>query len=383
MAAVRRWLMTLMAAALLQHRASARTLERDVYALIAIHQEVHARDPQWAGAMDKWPVHTCAPNGTCTVDPCGLEWEGDGWEGVSCRYQWDWDKSIPRVVTNFHLPKRGLTGTLPKGLALLANITELDMDTNELAGPLPAEWGCLSNLIEIDFSNNRLTGTIPPELVELEVDGNVGLSGCVPDGCPPFQRLCGRFRGPPCPTFTTDTMIGTDVTGTRIRTRCAPLAVYALIAIHQEVRARDPQWAGAMDKWPIHTCAPNGTCAVDPCEWGCLSNLIEIDFSNNRLTGTIPPELVELELDGNPGLYGCVPDGCPPFDRLCGRRVGPPCPSFTTDVVIGTAVDGTRIRARCTPPQGGDQALQAGLRCPDITDFRQPITLEVPRRRRC
>ncbi|PNH09037.1 putative inactive receptor kinase At5g53320-like protein [Tetrabaena socialis] len=49
------------------------------------------------------------------------------------------------------------------GLALLANITELDMDTNELTGPLPPEWGCLGNLIEIDFSNNRLTGTIPPE----------------------------------------------------------------------------------------------------------------------------------------------------------------------------------------------------------------------------
>ncbi|PNH09030.1 putative LRR receptor-like serine/threonine-protein kinase [Tetrabaena socialis] len=262
MAAARGWLLAavaLLAAAVLQHRAFARTLERDVYALIALHEEVRARDPQWAGVMDKWPVQTCAPDGTCGVDPCGLEWEGDGWEGISCRYQWDWDKSIPRVVTNFHLPKYGLTGTLPRSLALLANLTELDMDANQLIGPLPAEWGCLGNLIEIDFSNNRLTGTIPPE-------------------------------------------------------------------------------------------------------WGLLRGLVE-------LTGW----LVELEVDGNPGLSGCVPDGCPPFDRLCGRYPGPPCPSFTNDAFIGTAVGGTRIGTRCAPPEGGDQTLQAWLRCPVVADFRQPI----------
>ncbi|PNH09024.1 hypothetical protein TSOC_004364 [Tetrabaena socialis] len=83
--------------------------------------------------------------------------------------------------------------------------------------------------------------------------------------------------------------------------------------------------------------------------------------------------LVEMEVDGNAGLYGCVPDGCPPFQRLCGRVRGPPCPSFTSSVMIGTDVDGTRIRTRCAPPEGGDQALRAWLRCPVVADFRQPI----------
>ncbi|KXZ47829.1 hypothetical protein GPECTOR_32g441 [Gonium pectorale] len=144
--------------------------------------------------------------------------------------QWDWDKSIPRVVTNIHLPKRGLTGPLPRSLGLFANITEIDMDSNKLTGTLPPEWGCLRNLIEIDISNNRLVGSIPPEwgllksLVELELDGNGGLSGCVPEGAPPFNRWCGGLFGPPCPGFTRDPLIGTDVSGTRVRTgsRCPP-----------------------------------------------------------------------------------------------------------------------------------------------------------------
>ncbi len=51
----------------------------------------------------------------------------------------------------------------PRSLPLLANLTEIDVDSNFLAGPLPAEWGCLRQLIEIDISTNLLTGTVPPE----------------------------------------------------------------------------------------------------------------------------------------------------------------------------------------------------------------------------
>ncbi|KXZ47831.1 hypothetical protein GPECTOR_32g443 [Gonium pectorale] len=201
-----------------------------MFALLAVYQEVRDRDPQWRGAMDKWPVHTCRPDGSCEVDPCGFDWETENWEGVSCRYQWNWDKSVPRVVTNFHLPKRSLSGPMPRSLVLLANLTEIDLDANRLTGALPPEWGCLKNLIEIDISNNRLVGSIPPEwgllknLVELELDGNGGLSGCVPEGAPPFNRWCGGLFGPPCPGFTRDPLIGTDVSGTRVRTgsRCPP-----------------------------------------------------------------------------------------------------------------------------------------------------------------
>ncbi|KAG2432181.1 hypothetical protein HXX76_009101 [Chlamydomonas incerta] len=213
---------------LLLPTADAKTLERDVFALIALYQEVKDRSPEWGRQMAAWPIHTCSLNGTCGVDPCGLDWEGQ-WPHISCRYQWDWDRSLPRVVTNFHMPDMALGGPLPRALALFENITELDMDTNQLTGPLPAEWGCLDNLIEIDFSKNRLSGTIPPEwgllerLTELELDGNSGLGGCIPAGAPPLERLCGGLLSPlPCPGFTTDRMIGTATSGTRIRDRCAP-----------------------------------------------------------------------------------------------------------------------------------------------------------------
>ena len=42
-----------------------------VFALIAFYMEVKDRSPEWRGAMDKWPVHTCNINGVCEIDPCG------------------------------------------------------------------------------------------------------------------------------------------------------------------------------------------------------------------------------------------------------------------------------------------------------------------------
>lgn len=58
---------------------AARPATSAVFGLIALHQEVRDRSPEWRGAMDKWPVHTCDINGTCAVDPCG-GWVGD-WVG--------------------------------------------------------------------------------------------------------------------------------------------------------------------------------------------------------------------------------------------------------------------------------------------------------------
>ncbi|KAG2488363.1 hypothetical protein HYH03_013053 [Edaphochlamys debaryana] len=218
------------AAAAMTGLAHARALPRDVFALIAVWEEVHDRSPEWRGAMDKWPVQTCNASGVCDIDPCGQEWEGDGWDGVTCRYQWHWPPEDPRVVTNVHLPKRNLNGTLPRGLALLANVTELDFDTNRLVGTLPPEWGCLTNLIEVDLSNNMMHGTVPKEwnllkgLVQLKLPNNFGLTGCLPPDAPPLERLCGTPLGPPCPAFTTDPTIGSIIRGTLIPPwdRCPP-----------------------------------------------------------------------------------------------------------------------------------------------------------------
>ncbi|KAG2488351.1 hypothetical protein HYH03_013041 [Edaphochlamys debaryana] len=116
--------------------------------------------------------------------------------------------------------------------------------------------------------------------------------------------------------------------------------------------------------------------------------MIEIDLTKNQLAGAIPPQwglmrgLIEMELDDNPGLTGCLPDGTPPQERWCSSWAATKCVAFTTDRLLGTATGGTQLRGRCAPYPGGDAALAAGLRCPTIEDYRQPLTRFFARRER-
>lgn len=53
--------------------------------------------------------------------------EGMPWEGLDCRYQDNLKDDVPRVITNIHLPKRGLDGPPPTAISLFRNLTEIDM----------------------------------------------------------------------------------------------------------------------------------------------------------------------------------------------------------------------------------------------------------------
>ncbi|CAG9465045.1 unnamed protein product [Pedinophyceae sp. YPF-701] len=188
--------------------AGALTDPRDVLALRTIRAEVEGRDIYWAGAVAEWEGD----------DPCGDSWEGE-WEGISCRGQ-PTGPGVVRRVTNFHLPDRGLTGPVPRSLALLTALTEIDLDSNALSGPLPPELGCLTALREMDLANNPgITGRIPPEwgrlqaLEELEFELNSGMSGCLPRGVPAPARFCGVG----CVDFSLDPVVGTSTRGSGIR----------------------------------------------------------------------------------------------------------------------------------------------------------------------
>lgn len=61
-----------------------------------------------------------------------------------------------------------LTGTIPKELGSLSNLTSLLLAWNNLSGSIPPELGNLSNLRYITLCINGLTGSIPKELGNLD-----------------------------------------------------------------------------------------------------------------------------------------------------------------------------------------------------------------------
>eukprot|EP00301_Raphidiophrys_heterophryoidea_P024110 c7721_g1_i1.p1 GENE.c7721_g1_i1~~c7721_g1_i1.p1 ORF type:complete len:848 (-),score=255.67 c7721_g1_i1:106-2589(-) len=102
------------------------------------------------------------------------------WSGVECS-----GSSGAMRVTSLQLPSNGLTGMLPPTLALLKNLTVLDLSDNFLQGPIPAELGDLLQLQSLKLRRNQLTGTLPtnitmiPKLEVLDIGVNF-LTGSLP-----------------------------------------------------------------------------------------------------------------------------------------------------------------------------------------------------------
>ena len=153
-----------------------------------------------------------ASSGTLTVNPATLTlWDdwvandraalvafydatgGDNWTNKT---DWKSDKALKQWtgivrtddngrVQYLRLSSNNLSGTLPKELGNLDQLTEIHLQENNLSGTLPKELGNLDQLTEIRLQSNNLSGPIPDlsaltALEELNLSANQ-LSGSIPD----------------------------------------------------------------------------------------------------------------------------------------------------------------------------------------------------------
>ena len=175
----------------------------------------------------------------------------DLWEGVTLG-------GSPLRVTRLELPRRGLTGEIPKELGSLANLLFLDLSGNQLTGEIPKDLGSLANLESLSLWGNQLTGEIPAELGSLSNLQSLYLSN---------NQLTGE-----------------------IPKELGNLAYLQGLSLYNN------QLTGEI-----------------PTELGSLANLLFLDLYNNQLTGEIPKELGNLDLQGlylsENQLTGCIGAG--------------------------------------------------------------------------
>lgn len=146
------------------------------------------------------------------------------------------------------LAKNHLVGPIPSELGQMSNLTLLlQLHSNSLTGQLPTQLGLLSSTREIYLHTNHLTGSMPKQLgqlstnlVTLELWGNL-LDGSIP-------------------------------------TQFGSMAAIENIAIDY-----------------------NELTGTVPTELGSLTNLAGLWLSANSLSGTLPPGLVDLVVDGSLG----------------------------------------------------------------------------------
>ncbi|KAH0870693.1 hypothetical protein HID58_077715 [Brassica napus] len=126
------------------------------------------------------------------IDPCDTRSTNGGWRNpnaingsedfVSCNCTFD--NNTLCHVTGIVIKSQDLQGSLPKELASLPFLQELNLARNFLSGSIPAELGVLP-LVQMILLGNRLTGTIPKEIgniasLERLVLENNQLSGSLP-----------------------------------------------------------------------------------------------------------------------------------------------------------------------------------------------------------
>ncbi len=195
-------------------------------------------------------------------------------------------------LTELWLSKNQLSGAIPFELGNLANLTKLSLWANRLSGSIPSELGNLANLTRLYLSHNQLSGEIPSELGNLANLTHLWLYSNQLTGCIPASWRNVQSND-------------LDRIGLHFCSAQALADRDVLVALYNATNGanwtRNDNWLSnrPLGEWYGVTTDANG-------------RVTELDLTQNRLSGPIPPELGDLvnltylHLADNQ-LTGCVP----------------------------------------------------------------------------
>lgn len=205
-----------------------------------------------------------------------------------------------------------LSGTLPSTLAGMIGLETLQLNDNDITGKIPTEIGLMSNLERLDLRNTFVTGTMPQEVCNLpalrEIEAPCGAT---------FS--CDCCKNPECDTTSNDPISemiaarspdgGQSLTDPNSPQSLAlewlksPLNSdfveeerliqrYVLATLFYSTAGEgwnsDFMWLTSSDECIWFTTSKSSTiCDQD-------GRLLELDIRENKLFGSLPPELVML-----------------------------------------------------------------------------------------
>ncbi|CAH9099983.1 unnamed protein product [Cuscuta europaea] len=193
------------------------------------------------------------------------------------------------------LRNNSLSGPIDLDFTGLPNLTSLVLGTNHLSGPLPESLSSCKQLKILSLAKNRFSSSVPESyanlssLVFFSVSNNSmeNLSGSlsVLQHCHNLSTLIltRNFQGEELPK---------NVTG------FVKLAAFAIGNCH--LRGQIPMWISNCTKLQILDLSWNKLDGTIPSWIGKMENLFYVDFSNNSLTGEIPKSLTELKSLSSP-----------------------------------------------------------------------------------
>ena len=238
---------------------------------------------------------------------------------------------INGIFENLDLGFNEVGGTIPPELALLSNLTRVELSgttQNRIGGTLPTELGELSLLESFDVFGNALSGTIPPELGKWDSIKtlNLGfnqLTGPVPDAVGLMSTLTEMNFGL---NFLTGEVPGTigllvdleklslndnDMTGP-LPQQLGTLGVLRDLNLDGNGFTALPSELRGLEKLVTLKINRNSLSGSLSSDIGGLSSLRTLELNTNELSGEIPSEIAllvnlrNLDLSSNE-LDGSIP----------------------------------------------------------------------------
>ncbi|XP_058745447.1 probable leucine-rich repeat receptor-like serine/threonine-protein kinase At3g14840 isoform X3 [Vicia villosa] len=241
-------------------------------------------------------------------------------------------------VTIISLKGQNLQGSLPRELNRLQYLQTIDLSRNYLNGTIPKEWGSMTNLLNMELTANQMSGNITSELGNLPQIRTLRFSSNNFSGELPvtlaklatlqeFQISDNQFSGK-IPDFIQNwTNINTLIIQGSGLSGPIPSEI-SLLKNLTDLRISDlngseyaplPQLKNmtSLSKLLLRNCNINGTLP----DLGTKASLKYLDFSFNKLSGTIPSTYADINDIMN-------------FIFLTGNLLTGPIPSWKTNVYV-------------------------------------------------
>ncbi|KAA0031320.1 leucine-rich repeat family protein [Cucumis melo var. makuwa] len=246
----------------------------------------------------------------------GVSLNGYGWSGSKLTLNGFIDQ-LPDIAY-FHANSNNFTGTIPELISDLRFFYELDLSNNKFSGDFPKQVLGATKLTFLDIRFNTFSGPVPEKLFDMDILTAIFLNNNK------FNHYIPANLGNTPARYLTFT--SNEFTGPIPKSIGIGKTKKNLI----EVLFSNNKLSGCL-----------------PMEIGLLENTILFDASNNSLTGPIPYSFaclakIQLLNFADNTLYGAVPEGVcklPNIQNLTLRnnfitQVGPVCRSLISKKVL-------------------------------------------------
>ncbi|CAM8937726.1 unnamed protein product [Rhodiola kirilowii] len=186
----------------------------------------------------------------------------------------------------FHANTNFFTGRVPKAIANLKYLFELDLSNNKFQGQFPLQVLGGKELLFLDLRFNKFSGTIPPQLFSLRLFvlfiNNNDFSQKLPDN---LGDSTAKYQ-----TFANNKFIG------RIPSSIGKAAktLKEVLFLNNQLSGCLPYQIGLLNKATIFDVSFNQLRGPVPWSFGCLAKMEILVLARNQFSGRIPDSLCTL-----------------------------------------------------------------------------------------